>query len=107
MTMTGRVAPTVGDWLNGRALPWGGRGYRFDSCVPDRGRELVSGHRGIAQLAERLVRDQEVLSSSLSTPTTLRTNKPQRHQDTKEERVTTTAEPSLPFFFSVLRVFVS
>lgn len=27
------------------------------------------GHRGIAQLAERLVRDQEVLSSSLSTPT--------------------------------------
>lgn len=32
------VAPAVGDWLNGRALPWGGRGYRFDSCVPDRGR---------------------------------------------------------------------
>ena len=30
---------------------------------------LVVGNRGIAQLAERLVRNQEVLSSSLSTPT--------------------------------------
>ena len=47
--------------------------------VTEHGEEMVASiavgsdhdrtYRGIAQLAERLVRDQEVLSSSLSTPT--------------------------------------
>ena len=31
-------ARIVGDWLNGRALPWGGRGSGFDSRVPDHAR---------------------------------------------------------------------
>ncbi len=38
------------------------------SPIPRAGKIVKSDLRGIAQLAERLVRDQEVLSSSLSTP---------------------------------------
>ena len=32
-----------GDWLNGRALPWGGRDSGFDSRVPD----VLKSWRGI------------------------------------------------------------
>ncbi len=62
-----KVPQFCGDWLNGRALPWGGRDSGFDSRVPDV-LSLALVLRGIAQLAERLVRDQEVLSSNLSAP---------------------------------------
>ena len=37
--------------------------------IPGSPTKRITPYRGIAQLAERLVRDQEVLSSSLSTPT--------------------------------------
>ena len=74
---SGQYEVLGGDWLNGRALPWGGRDSGFDSRVPDVFEKHIGAYfsfpdwpdlRGIAQLAERLVRDQEVLSSSLSAP---------------------------------------